>query len=169
MWCSEHYLESTSQQLDCGIEAWTKCVTVNIIWKILHSMWTVLFQLKLNVIKLSSFGRYITQTGQWYCSLNAIWYSEHYLQDTLQQVDSGFAVWKKCDTLNIIWKILHGCRLWYCSLIKCLQVNIKRNLGQLEETYNKWTLLFWSLNCSMSRVQYWAMHTLEFTEFPAVK
>jgi hypothetical protein len=42
-------------------------VTVNIIWKILHSRWTVVFRV------------------EWGC------YSEHYLEDTSQQVDSGIA------------------------------------------------------------------------------
>jgi len=43
---SELYLEDTSQQVDSGIGAWIKCVTVNFIWKILHSMWTVVLQLE---------------------------------------------------------------------------------------------------------------------------
>ena len=47
--------------VDSGIVAWMECVTVNIIWKILHS------------------------SGQWYCSLNGVCYSEHYVEDTSQQ------------------------------------------------------------------------------------
>ena len=34
-------------------------------------------------------GRYFTAGGQWYCSLNGACYSEHYVEDTSQQVDSG--------------------------------------------------------------------------------
>jgi hypothetical protein len=33
-------LEDTSQQVDSGIAVWMECVTVNIMWKILHSSWT---------------------------------------------------------------------------------------------------------------------------------
>jgi hypothetical protein len=42
-------------------------VTVNIIWKI------------------------FTAGGQGYCSLNGVRYSEHFLEDTSQQVDSDIA------------------------------------------------------------------------------
>ena len=35
---SEKYLEDSSQQVDSAIAARMECVTVNIIWKILHSM-----------------------------------------------------------------------------------------------------------------------------------
>ena len=54
------------------------------------------------------FGRYFTASGQWYCSLNGVCYSEHYVEDTSQQVDSGIAAWMECVTVNIIWKILHS-------------------------------------------------------------
>jgi hypothetical protein len=36
-------------------------------------------------------GRYCTTGGQWYCSLNEVCYSEHYLEDISQQVDSCIA------------------------------------------------------------------------------
>jgi len=29
--------------------------------------------------------------GQWYCSLNGVCYREHYVEDTVQQMDSGIA------------------------------------------------------------------------------
>jgi len=38
-------MENTSQQVDSGIAAGMECVTVNIIWKILHSRWAVILQL----------------------------------------------------------------------------------------------------------------------------
>jgi len=34
-------MEDTSQQVESGIAAGMKCVTVNIICRILHSRWTV--------------------------------------------------------------------------------------------------------------------------------
>ena len=34
-------------------------------------------------------GRYCTAGGQWYCGLNGVCYSEHYVEGTAQQVDSG--------------------------------------------------------------------------------
>jgi len=35
-------------------------------------------------------------------------YSEHYLEDTLRQVDTGIGVLMECVSVNIIWKILYG-------------------------------------------------------------
>jgi hypothetical protein len=52
----------------------------------------VVLQLELSVIKLTLSGKYFTASGQCFCSLNEVCYSEHYLEDTLQQVDSGFSV-----------------------------------------------------------------------------
>ena len=31
---------------------------------------------------------YCTAGGQWYCGLNVVCYSEHYVEDTVQQVES---------------------------------------------------------------------------------
>ena len=36
-------------------------------------------------------GRYFRTGGQWYCSLNGVCYSEHYVEGTSQQADSGTA------------------------------------------------------------------------------
>jgi len=124
---SEHYLEDTSQQVDSGIAAWMWCVAVNIIWKILHSMWTVVLQVEWSVLQWTLYGRYFTAGGQlyyrlngvcfgryftaggkWYCSLNEVCYSEYYLEDSSQQVDSGITGWMECVTVNIIWKIFHS-------------------------------------------------------------
>jgi len=118
-------LKDTSQQVDSGIAAWMECVTVNIIWKIFHSRWTVVLQLEWSVLQWTLYGRYFTAGGQWYCSLNEVCYSEHYTEDTAQQVDSGIAAWMKCVTMNIIWKILH--RKWRVVL-------------QLEWFVLQWTL-----------------------------
>ena len=35
--------------------------------------------------------RYFTAGGHWYCKLNEVRYSEHYMEDTSQQMDSGIA------------------------------------------------------------------------------
>jgi uncharacterized membrane protein YccF (DUF307 family) len=43
--------EDTSQLLDSDIAALMECVTVNIIWKILQSMWTVVLHLELSVLQ----------------------------------------------------------------------------------------------------------------------
>jgi hypothetical protein len=32
-------------------------------------------------------GRYFIEGGQWYCRLNGVRYSEHYMEDTSKQVD----------------------------------------------------------------------------------
>jgi hypothetical protein len=122
---SKHYLEDTLQQMDSGVAAWIKCVTVNIIWKILHSRCTVLLQLEWSVLQWTLSGRYFTESGQCYCSWNDVNYSEHYLEDTSQQVDSGVAACMKCVTVNIICKILH--RRWTVLL-------------QLERNALQWTL-----------------------------
>ena len=44
-------MEDTSQQVESGIAAWMECVTVNIIWKILHSKWTVVLQIEWSVLQ----------------------------------------------------------------------------------------------------------------------
>jgi len=122
---SEHCVEVTAQQVDSGIAAWMECVTVNIMWKVLHSRWTVVLQVEWIVLLWTLFGRYCTASWQWYCSLNGVCYSEHYLEDTEQQVDSGFAAWMECVTVNILWKVLHS--MWTLNL-------------QLEWNVLQWTL-----------------------------
>jgi len=101
-------VEDTSQQVDSSIAAWMLCVTVNIMWKILHNRWTVVLQLEWHVLQWTLCGRYFTAGGQFYCSLNGMCYSEHYVEDTSQQVDSCIAAWMACVTVNIMWKILHS-------------------------------------------------------------
>jgi hypothetical protein len=72
-----------------GIAIWLKCVTVNIIWKTIQSMWKRALLLEWNAL-------------QWNC-----------IEDTSQQVVTVIAAWLKCVILNIRWKILHI----KCSLI----------------------------------------------------
>jgi len=105
----EHYVEVIAQQVDSGIGAWMECVTVNIMWKLLHSRWTVELQLECCVLQWTLCGRHCTAGGQCYCSLNVVCHSEHYVEDTVQQVESGIGAWMECVTENImLWKLLHS-------------------------------------------------------------
>ena len=101
-------MEDTSQQVDSGIAVWMECVSVNNMWRVLHSRWTVVLQLDWTALQWTLYLRYFTAGGQWYCSLNGVCYSEQYMEDTSQQVDSGIAVWMECVRVNIMWKILHS-------------------------------------------------------------
>ena len=74
-----HYMEGSSQLVDTGIAAWMKCVTVNIIWKVLHSSW--------RIVLLSE----------------SIVFGEHYMEGTSYQVDECIAAWTKCVTVKIKW------------------------------------------------------------------
>ena len=62
----------------------------------------------MECVKWTLSGRYCTAGGQWYCDMNGVRYSEHYLEVTSQQLDTGIAAWMKCVTINIIWKKLHS-------------------------------------------------------------
>jgi len=106
---SEQYVEGTALQVDSCIVVWMECVTVNSMWKVLHCRWTVVLQVEWSVLQWTVCGRYCTAGGQWYCSLNGVCYSEHYVEGTAQQVDSGIAGWMECVTVNSMWKVLH-CR-----------------------------------------------------------
>jgi len=129
---SKHYHEETSQQVDSCIVAWMECVTVNIMWKILQSrwavkmqmwmecvtvniMWNVLhsrcteeLQLEWGVFQWTLGGRYCKVGGQWYCRLNEVYWSKHYVEDTAQQVNSAFAASNEFITVNFMWKLLQG-------------------------------------------------------------
>ena len=48
---NEHCLEDTSQQVDTGIGVLMECVTVNIVWKILHSSWTLVLEFEWSVLQ----------------------------------------------------------------------------------------------------------------------
>ena len=62
---------------------------MNIMWKILHSRCTVVLHLEWGVLQRTLCGRYFTAGGQRYYSLNGAHYSENYVEDNSQQVDSG--------------------------------------------------------------------------------
>jgi len=83
-------------------------ITVNFIWKLLKCMWTLVMQCEWSALQWTLYGKYFTAGGHWYCCLNEVHYSEHYMESTSKYVDIGIAIWIKCNTVNIIWKILHS-------------------------------------------------------------
>jgi len=66
-----------------------QCVTVNSMWKVLQSRWTVVLWVECSVLQCTLCGWYCTEGGQWYCGLNVVCYSELYVEITAQQVDSS--------------------------------------------------------------------------------
>jgi len=56
----EQYVEVNSQQVDSSIVGWMECVTVNIMWKVLHSRWSVVLWLECSVLQLTICGIYCT-------------------------------------------------------------------------------------------------------------
>jgi len=86
---SEHYILCPEQQVDSGIVGLVECVTENIIWKVLHSKWTVVLWVEWIVIQRKLYGRYRTAGEQFYCGFNVVCYSEHYVEGIAQQMDSG--------------------------------------------------------------------------------
>ena len=44
-------MEGTAQQVDSGILGWMECVTVNSMWKVLHSRWTVVLWVEWSVLQ----------------------------------------------------------------------------------------------------------------------
>ena len=119
---SEQYVEGTTQLVDSGIVVWMQCVTVNSMWKVLHSSWTVVLWVECSVLQWTVCGRNCTVGGQWYCGLNGVCYSEQCVDGTAQQVDSGIVGWMVCVTVNSMWKVLHSkwtVVLWVeCSVLQ---------------------------------------------------
>jgi hypothetical protein len=109
---SEHYMKDISQQVDNCTASWMKCITVNIIWKILHSRWTIVFHLEWSALEWTLYKIYFTAGGQFYFILNEVRYSDQYREDTSHHVDNFNSSWMKCLTV-IIWKILH----WKWSIV----------------------------------------------------
>ena len=112
---SENYMEDISQQVENSITAWMKCVTVNIVWKIIHSRWKLVLQLECSALEWTLYGRYFRAGGQWYCSLNDVRYTEHYMEGISQQVDTGIAARLKSVTVKIYGRHFTANGQWYCS------------------------------------------------------
>jgi len=115
VWYKKLYVEGTAQQVDSCIVGWMDCDTVNSMWNVLHSRWTVVLWVEWSVIQWTVCGSYCTAGGQCYCGLNVVCYSDLYVEGTAQQVDSGIVVWMYFVTVNSMWDVLHS----------------------------KWTVLFW--------------------------
>jgi len=114
---SELFVEGTTQMVDSGIVSRMECVTVNSMWKVLHSRWTVVLWVECSVLQWTVCGkilhsrwtvvlwversvlqwtvcgRYSTAGGQLYCRLNVVCYREHYLEGTAQHLDSVILGW----------------------------------------------------------------------------
>jgi hypothetical protein len=134
---SEYYMEDTSQQVNTDIAFWMNCLTVNIIWMILKSRWTLILHFEWIYLQWILYGRYLKAGEQWYWSLNEMPYSECYMEDTSQQENTDIAVWMKCLKVNIIGKILHS--KWTLILqfrMKYLTVSIIWKILQCSWTLN---------------------------------
>ena len=117
---SEQYVEGTAQQVDSFIVCWMECVTVNSIWKVLQSRWTVVLWVEWRVLQWTVCGRYCTAGAKLYCVLNVVCCSEHYVECTSQQVDSYIVVWMECVTVNSMWKVLRS--RW--TVVLCVEWNV---------------------------------------------
>jgi len=114
------------------------------MWKVLHSRWTVVLWVEWSVLKWSVCGSYCTAGGQWYCGLNAVCYSEQYVEGTAQQEDSGIVGWMECVTVNSMWKVLQS--RWTVVLwiwLECVTVN-----SMWKVLHSRWTVVFW-VECSV--------------------
>ena len=69
-------MEGTAQEVISCTEVRMEWVTVNNMWKIVHSRWTVVLQLAWIMLERILCGRYSTAGGQLYCSLSVVCYSE---------------------------------------------------------------------------------------------
>jgi len=101
-------VEGTAQQVDNSIAGWMNFVTVNIIWKLMQSSWTVVLQFERSVLQLTICAMYCTAGGHYYFILNGLCFSEHYEIITAQPVDSVVACWLVCVTVNVMWNVLHS-------------------------------------------------------------
>jgi len=125
-----------------------ECVTVNILWKVPHSRWTLVLEFGCSALQLTFCKLYYTAGGQFYCRLNEVRYSDHYVDGTAQQVMSGIVAWMDLLqwTLNEIYE--------------------PRNYCERKEIY---IFLFWILHWSMSCVLYFTMHKCNFNTSSVAK
>jgi hypothetical protein len=162
-------MEVTLQQVNSDISVWLKWLRVNIIWKILHSRWTLVLQFQWISLQWLLFGKYFTSVEHWYCSLNEVPYSEYYMVDTSQQVDTDIAVWMNYLTVSIIWKILQ-CR-WTLNDVVYSEYYIEDTSQQVNTVFQfEWSALHWilygkyftALNFEWSALQ-WVLYGRYFT------
>jgi len=89
-------VEGTAQQVDSGIVGGMLCVAVKIMWKLLHSRWTVVLWVECCMLQCTLCGRHCTAGGQWYCG------------------------WMLCVTVNIMWTLLHS--KW--TVVLCVECSV---------------------------------------------
>jgi len=75
---------------------------------LLHSRWIVLLQVQWSILQWTVCVNYCTVSGLCYCRLNGVCFSENYLENTAQQVDSFITSWMECVTVNNMCKLLHN-------------------------------------------------------------
>ena len=126
--------------MDSDIAAWMECVTVNIMWKILHSRWTVVLQLQWSVLQWPLQGTHFTTSGQWYCSLNEVCYSDHYKEHISQEVDSDIAAWMVCLKWTLPGRYFTSSGHWYCSFNEVCysEIYIEDTLQQVDSNIAAW-------------------------------
>jgi len=108
--------------VDSSIVVWMVCVTVNNIWKLLHSRWNVVLWVEWSVLQWTLYGRYCAEGGQCYCGLYWTRNSEQYAESTAQRVDCGIVGGMECLRVNSMWKVLHnGWTLVLCVEWSALQ------------------------------------------------
>jgi len=101
-------MEGTAKRVESCIVGWMECVTVNCMWKLLHSRWTVLLLVECSVLQWTVCGRDCTAGGQWYFGLNVFCYSEQYEEVTAKRVDCGIVGWMGCVRVNSMLNVLHS-------------------------------------------------------------
>jgi len=95
-------------QLVCIIAGWVLCVSAKIMWKILHSRWTVLLQVEWNGLQLTLCRIYGTADGQFYGKFFVVACSEIYVENTAQKLDTILAVRLECVTPKKMHKLLQS-------------------------------------------------------------
>jgi len=83
-------------------------VTVNSMWNIMHSRWTVVLWVEWSVLQWTLCGSYCAAGAQCYYGLNGKRYSEQFMECTAQQVDSGIVGWMDCVIVNSMWNLLQN-------------------------------------------------------------
>ena len=124
---SEHYGEGTAQQVDSSA-GWMECVTMNIMWNVLHSSWTVV-QVEWNVLQWTLCFRYCTAGEQCCCSLNGVCCNYHQLR--LRNTNTG-QLWQMKFSLVWIGRLCIG---WFEENLSRLKILDFKQTG-----INRWIL-----------------------------
>ena len=153
---SEYYKEDNSQQADRVIAPWMKCVRVTITWKVHYRKWKLVLQLEWSVLQWTFYGRYFTECGQWYCSLNEVRCSEYYMAI----LHSRWTVVLQLEWSALLWT-LYGRYFadggnWYSNLndVRCSEHYIKDTSQHVDTAISAWIMcvtiyIVWKINHSM--------------------